>query len=100
MARLNQADLIAAAIEVLGADPDPSGVVDLIGPKGSIIVAAEQADLKSAFKRIKKVDGYRWVVINREDLFAANTLSLGSKAGIVDASGSVLKQADVPRKKI
>ena len=100
MARLDQAQLTAAIVAVLDARPDGTGAADLVAERGSIVVAAEQADLKAAFKRVKKIDGYRWVAINREDLFAANTLSLGSKAGIVDAEGKVLKAADVPRKKI
>jgi len=99
MARLDQDQLLAAAKEFLAAERDPSGKADLVGEKGSVVVAADPADMKAAFKRIKKVDGYRWVVINREDLFAANTLSLGSKAGILDAEGAVLKAADIPRKK-
>ena len=100
MARLDQEQLIAAATSVLNAEPDPSGAADLIAEKGSVVVAADPADFKSSFRRLKKVDGYRWIVINREDLFAANPLSLGSKAGILDASGAVLKAADVPRKRI
>ena len=56
--------------------------------------------MKAAFKRIKKVEGYRWVMINKEDLFAANTLSLGSKAGMITADGEVLKNADIPRRKV
>lgn len=98
MARLDQAALTAKALELFQAEADPAGVVDMVGPKGSVIVAADMGDFKSAFKRIKKVPGYRWVVINREDLFGANTLSLGSKAGIMDADGNVLKAADIPRK--
>lgn len=98
MARLDQAALLAKATEHFSAQPDPTGAVDLVAEKGSIIVAADVADFKSAFKRIKKVPGYRWVVINREDLFGANALSLGSKAGILDADGTVLKAADIPRK--
>jgi len=43
--------------------------------------------------------GYRWLVINRDDLFAANSLSIGSKAGIIDAEGNVLKAPDLPRRK-
>lgn len=99
MARLDQDQLVAAAKGFLNAEPDPTGKADLVGEKGSVVVAADPAGMKAAFKRIKKVDGYRWVVINREDLFAANTLSLGSKAGLLDAEGAVLKQADIPRKK-
>ena len=68
--------------------------------KGSIVLASETGDLKAAFKRAKKINGYRWVAINREDLFGANPLSLGSKAGILDAAGKVLKNADTPRRKV
>lgn len=100
MTRLNQDQLTAAAIAALGAEPDPSGQGDLVCDKGAVVVAADVSDFKAAFKRLKKVDGYRWIVINREDLFGANTLSIGSKAGILDADGGVLKNADVPRKKV
>ena len=100
MARLDQEQLLAAAATVLSAEPDPSGKADLVGAKGSIVVEADPNGLKAAFKRLKKVDGYRWIVINRDDLFAANALSLGSKAGILDAEGSVLKAADIPRKRV
>ena len=100
MGRLDQEQLIAAATSLLSAEPDLSGQADLVAEKGSVVVAADPSDFKKAFKRLKKVDGYRWIVINREDLFAANTLSLGSKAGILDAEGAVLKAADVPRKKM
>lgn len=100
MARLDRDNLIAAVATHFEASPDPTGEVDLVSERGRVIVAAEVDDFKDAFKRIKKVDGYRWVAINREDLFAANTLSLGSKAGIVDGTGKVLKAPDVPRKKM
>ena len=100
MSRLDQAGLTAAIVQVMEAAPDESGAADLVCPKGHIVVAADPNDMKAAFKRVKKIDGYRWVAINREDLFAANTLSLGSKAGIVDAGGKVLKAPDIPRKKM
>ena len=100
MARLNQEALIAVTRTNLDATDDPSGAADLVCDKGAVIVAAEQSDLKSAFKRAKKLPGYKWVVIHRADLFAANPLSLGSKAGIIDENGNMLKNADVPRKKI
>lgn len=100
MARLDQQALKDAVVGFMQAEPDTSGKADLVSEKGSIIVAAEVDGLKAAFKRIKKVDGYRWVAINREDLFAANTLSLGSKAGLIDQTGKVLKAPDVPRKKV
>ncbi len=100
MARMNQDELTAAAIASLGAEPDPSGAADLICEKGAVVVAASANDFKKAFKRLKKVEGYRWAVINKEDLFAANSLSIGSKAGMIAADGSVLKNADMPRKKM
>ena len=100
MARFNQDQLLERAKELLNAQPDPSGQVDLVAEKGSIIIAADPNDMKDAFKRIKKVDGFRWVIINREDIFAANTLSLGSKAGLMDGDGAVLKAANLPRKKV
>ncbi len=100
MARADRETLLAAAAEVLSAEPDPQGVVDLVYERGSVIVAATPAEIKAAFKRIKKIDGYRWVLINREDLFAANPLSIGSKAGILDAEGKILKNADAPRRRL
>ena len=101
MPRLAQDDLFEVAQKMFEATVDDTGVVDLVSERGSIIVAAEPDGMKAAFKRIKKVKaGYRWVVINREDLFAANSLSIGSKAGIIDADGGVLKNADIPRKKV
>ena len=98
--RLDADGLRAAATQVLDAQPDTSGAADLVCAKGSVVVAADPSDFKNAFKRLKKIEGYRWIVINREDLFAANSLSIGSKAGILDANGAVLKSADVPRKKL
>ena len=104
MARLNHDALSEAVSAAVGATPDPSGEADLVfdkgSIKGSIIVASNTGDLKAAFKRAKKINGYRWVAINRNDLFGANPLSLGSKAGILDANGKVLKNADTPRKKV
>lgn len=100
MARMTRDELLASAIETMGATPDPSGDADLVAERGSIIAAGEAGEMKLAFKRIKKVDGYRWVLINREDLFAANNLSIGSKAGLITPDGTVLKNADVPRRKV
>ena len=100
MARLDHDGLSAAVAAAVGATPDPSGTADLVSERGFIVVAAEVGDLKRAFKRAKQIDGYRWVAINREDLFGANPLSIGSKVGILDARGRVLKNADSPRKKV
>lgn len=100
MARLDHEGLKAAVAAAVDASPDASGNADLVFENGSIVVAAEPGALKGAFKRAKELDGYRWVVINRQDLFGANPLSLGSKVGILDADGRVLKNADSPRKKV
>ena len=100
MTRLDTEGLIAAAVTALGAEPDPTGSADLICDKGNVVVAADPKAFKAAFDRLKRIDGYRWLVINREDLFLANTLSIGTKAGIVDAGGAVLKAADLPRRRV
>ena len=100
MARMNRDELLAAAVKEFDATPDANGKVDLVSERGSINVAGEAGEMKSAFKTIKKVEGYRWVMINREDLFAANSLSIGSKAGIITPDGSILKNADIPRRKV
>ncbi len=100
MARLDHDGLVAAVAAAVDASPDASGTADLVFANGSIVVAAQPRDLKGAFKRAKKIDGYRWVAINREDLFGANPLSIGSKVGILDAQGRILKNADSPRKKV
>lgn len=104
MARLDHDALYESISAAVGATPDPSGEADLVfnkgTTKGSVIIASSVADLKNAFGRAKKINGYRWVAINRDDLFAANPFSLGSKAGILDAHGKVLKNADIPRKKV
>lgn len=101
MGRFGRDELLALAQDKLDVEPDPTGAFDLVGPGGSVIVAPEPDDMKQAFKRIKKAKpGYRWVIINRQDLFAANSLSLGSKAGIMDGEGGILKNADIPRKKV
>lgn len=98
--RLDHTGLRDAALVSLEAEVDPTGEADLVWSKGRAVIAADPADFRRAFARLKKVDGYRWLVINRADLFAANALSIGSKAGIIDASGSVLKAADAPRRRV
>lgn len=100
MARYTHEQLVEGAKTTFEATEDASGQADLVCEKGSIVVAAAPEDMKGAFKRAKKIDGYRWVLINEGDLFAANTLSLGSKAGMITVDGKILKNADIPRKKI
>lgn len=99
MARLDREALLAAASEALGAVPDPDGVSDLVGMKGHINVAASQAEARQALGRLANVAGYRWLVINAADLFAVSPLSMGTKVGILDQSGRMLKAADLPRPK-
>lgn len=100
MARMTSEELGAAAESVLGGSVDPSGAADYITEKGAVIIAADANEIKKAFKRAKKIEGFRWVMINKEDLFAANTLSIGSKAGMIAGDGSVLKAAALPRKAV
>ena len=40
-----------------------------------------------------------WIAINADDLFTASPRTIGTKVGIVDANGRVLKNADLPRKR-
>lgn len=99
MSRLDRAGLIAALTAKLPAGPDPDGVVDLVASQGRIAVAASAAEIKSAIDRLRPLDGYRWLAINGGDLFTANPSTLGTKVGILDENGRVLKAADLPRKK-
>jgi hypothetical protein len=99
MARLDRDALIGAAAAALRATPDPEGTADLVAERGHINVAASATELKAAIQRLVPLGGYRWIVINAGDLFAASPLTLGTKVGILDATGRVLKAADLPRAK-
>lgn len=99
MARLDKAAIVAALTAKLPATPDPDGVADLVAAQGRIVVAATTAEIKPAIDRLRPLEGYRWIAINGGDLFGANPLSVGSKVGILDETGRVLKAADLPRKK-
>jgi len=99
MARYDRDGLVQAAVDCLGASADETGEADLVFDRGSIIVAEGVAFMKEAFSKAKKIEGLRWVLINRGDLFSASPLSIGSKIGILDAGGRILKAADRPRKK-
>jgi hypothetical protein len=99
MSRLDRAALIAAISERLSAVPDPDGLADLVASQGRINVAATAAEIKPAIERLRTVDGYRWLAINGSDLFSASPLTIGSKVGILDPTGKVLKAADLPRPK-
>ena len=99
MSRLDRAGLIAAVSAKLGATPDPEGTADLVGPQGRINVAASPAEISAAIGRLRPLDGYRWLAINGADLFGASPLTIGTKVGIIDETGRVLKNADLPRKR-
>lgn len=99
MSRLDRAGLLEVAVRKLNAGPDPDGVVDLVAGTSHIVVAATAAEIRPAIDHLKTIDGYRWLVINGADLFTANPLTIGSKVGLIDETGRVLKNADVPRKK-
>jgi hypothetical protein len=99
MSRLYKAAITAALTAKLSAQPDPEGVVDLVASIGRIVVTPTQAEIKPALDRLKPLGGYRWIAINAGDLFSANPISMGSKVGILDETGRVLKAADLPRPK-
>ena len=99
MSRLDRDGLLASAISALSAAPDPEGVSDLVASRGHVNVAATHAEAGAAIRRLASVPGYRWLVINASDLFAVSPLTIGTKIGILDQSGRVLKAADLPRPK-
>ena len=99
MSRLDRDAMIAAIAEKLNASPDPERLADLVAEKGRINVAPTTADIGPAIDRLKPLGGYRWLVINGGDLFAASPRTLGTKVGLLDPSGKVLKAADLPRPK-
>jgi hypothetical protein len=99
VSRLDRAAILASLTEKLSAVPDPDGVVDLVASQGSIIVVASAAEIADALARLKPLPGYRWIAINGADLFTANPKTIGTKVGVLDATGKVLKGADLPRPK-
>lgn len=99
MARLDHDALLTAVTASLDATPDPDGLADLVASRGRINVAATGAEIGPAIKRLVPLEGYRWVAINAGDLFTASPLTMSTKVGILDATGRVLKAADLPRKK-
>ncbi len=99
MSRLDRAGIIASLTERIGATADPDGVVDLVASQGRIVAVATPAEIDAAIARLKPLPGYRWIAINGADLFGASPKTIGSKVGILDATGRVLKAADLPRPK-
>ena len=99
MARMNHDQLHDSMVDKLGAEPDPSGQADLICSRGALGIAADHRQIKKTVKRLRRIEGYRFLVINRGDLFAANPATIGTKIGIFDENASLLKAADVPRRR-
>ncbi|HEV8282458.1 MAG TPA: hypothetical protein VGQ02_11395 [Candidatus Limnocylindrales bacterium] len=99
MARLDRDALLSSIVGALQATPDPDGLADLVASQGRINVAASGAEIGPAIKRLAPLPGYRWVAINGGDLFSASPLTIGTKVGIIDQTGRVLKAADLPRPK-
>jgi hypothetical protein len=97
MSRLDRAAIIARISQKLSATPDPGGAADLVASQGRIVVVADPSEIKAAIGRLRPLDGYRWLAINAGDLFVVNPMTVGSKIGILDENGRVLKAADLPR---
>jgi len=99
VSRLDRAGIVAALTAKIQAAPDPDNVVDLVASQGRIAVAATEAEIAPALDRLKPLGGYRWLAINGADLFQASPMTIGTKVGILDHTGRVLKAADLPRPK-
>jgi hypothetical protein len=99
MARADKATIMAGLTASISAEADPEGVADLVAKQGRINVAADPADIGDAIERLKPLPGYRWIAINSADLFTASPKTFGTKVGIMDSTGRVLKAADLPRPK-
>jgi hypothetical protein len=99
MARSDKATIVAALSTAIGAAQDPEGLSDLVADKGHINIAADPTEIGPAIDRLKPLPGYRWIAINPGDLFAASPKTIGTKVGIMDSTGRVLKAADLPRPK-
>lgn len=99
MSRMNHDQLREAMVTKLAAEADPTGRADLVCSRGALGIAADGKQIKKVVKRLRPLDGYRYLVINRADLFTANPATIGTKIGILDAAGSLLKAADLPRRR-
>jgi hypothetical protein len=99
MSKLDRDGIAAAITEKLGATPDPDGSGDLVASQGRIAIVATVAEIDGAIARLKPMPGYKYIAINGGDLFSASPKTIGSKVGIIDSTGKVLKAADLPRPK-
>lgn len=99
MSRLDRDAISAALTTKLHATPDPEGIADLVASQGRIAIAPAPGDIDAAIARLRPLQGYRWLAINGSDLFTASPKTIGTKIGILDPTGKVLKAADLPRPK-
>jgi hypothetical protein len=99
MSRLDREALGAALSARLGATQEADGSGDLAAPQGRVAIVAGVADLDAAIARLRALQGYRWLGINGGDLFSVSPKTIGTKIGIIDQNGKVLKAADLPRPK-
>jgi hypothetical protein len=99
VSRLDRDAIAAALTEKLAAKADPDGNADLVASQGLIAIAAAPGDIDGAIARLKPLPGYRWLAINGGDLFSASPKTIGTKIGLLDPTGKVLKNADLPRPK-
>ena len=99
MSKLDRDGLAAAITDKLGATPDPDGSGDLVASQGRIAIVATVAEIDGAIARLKPLPGYKYIAINGGDLFSSSPKTIGSKVGILDSTGKVLKAADLPRPK-
>jgi hypothetical protein len=99
MSRLDREAIAASLAQRLGATVDPDGGADLLAGSGRIAVVASPGELDAALAHLKPLPGYRWIAINGGDLFALSGRTIGTKVGIMDSTGKVLKAADLPRPK-
>jgi hypothetical protein len=97
--RLDRDAIAAALTDKLAATADPEGNADLVASQGLIAIAAGPGDIDRAIARLKPLPGYRWLAINSGDLFTASPKTIGTKIGLLDPTGKVLKAADLPRPK-
>lgn len=64
------------------------GPADLTADIGAIAIAASGKEVKPAIDRIKTIaEGYRWLAIHQQDLFAAGLITIGTKVGFMDSTG-------------
>ena len=95
MERLTRQQLIQRLCERFQGTLDPTGEVDVRFPGGVIIAAATLEEIPVAVQRLKPLLGYRFLGIQRADLFTASRATVQTKIGLLDENGSTVKAPDV-----